>query len=117
MWCYELCSVSDDCDPIVDELYSGLLDGFWPPERPLIEEGYRSIRMPGAEIDAPPFDMRAEWRVGDMLGYLRTWSACKRYEEARGADPVAEVEPRLVRAWGNDARVVRWPLSARICRL
>jgi len=35
--------------------------------------------------------MSFDWRVADMLGFLRSWSACKRYEtqvgSARGLAP------------------------------
>jgi len=32
--------------------------------------------------------MSFDWRVADMLGFLRSWSACKRYETQVGSDPV-----------------------------
>ncbi len=116
-WCYELCSVSADCDAIIDGLYSGILSGFWPDERRFVEDGYRSVTLPGAEIDAPAFDMSVEWSVDDMLGYLRTWSACKRYELEHGEDPVAKIAMLLTEAWGKDARRVTWPLTIRTSRL
>ena len=61
--------------------------------------------------------MSAEWLVDDMLGYLRTWSACKRYEAEHGEDPVAKIAMLLTEAWGRDARRVSWPLTIRACRL
>ena len=116
-WCYELCSVSADCDAVVDGLYEGILSGFWPDERRYIEDGYRSVELPGNEFTAPEFDMSVEWTVDDMLGYLRTWSACKRYEAEHGEDPVAKIAMLLTEAWGKDARRVSWPLKIRVCRL
>ncbi len=116
-WCYERCCVDRDCDAVINELFSAILDGFWPAERHLIEEGYRSIRMPGIEIPAPAFDMRLDWRVDDMLGYLRTWSACNRYQAQHGEDPVAIIETQLACVWGGIVRSVRWPLTLRVCRL
>lgn len=117
VWCYELCCVSAAVDALVTELYQDLLDGFWPPERTMLEDGYRSIAIPGAEIDTPQFDMQLNWRVDDMLGYLRTWSACKRYRSRYGEDPVTSIEAALRAAWGSVEHSVRWPLSIRVCRI
>ncbi len=116
-WCYELCSVSADCDAIVEGLYEGILSGFWPEERCYVEDGYRNVELPGNAISAPEFDMSVEWLVDDMLGYLRTWSACKRYEAEHGEDPVAKIAMLLTEAWGRDARRVSWPLTIRASRL
>lgn len=116
-WCYELCRVGADCDAVVEGLYEGILEGFWPEERALVERGYRDIVFPGTEIEAPSFDMDAEWSADDMLGYLRTWSACKRYELQHKQDPVAKIEVLLREAWGKGLRTVRWPLTMRVCRL
>ncbi len=116
-WCYELCTVTHDVDAAVRRLYADIVGGYWPPERALIERGYRDIALPGPEIDAPDFEMRLSWTVDDMLGYLRTWSACNRYLSAEGQDPVTLIEDCLRNAWGGARHDVRWPLTIRVCRL
>lgn len=117
VWCYELCEVSPRLDVIIEDLYDGLLDPFWPPERVDVERGYDNIAMPGIEIDVPEFEMQLAWHVDDMLGYLRTWSAGRRYETKHGVDPVAIIEPALRAGWGGGTSMVRWPLGIRVCRL
>lgn len=116
-WCYELCTVTAAIDAAVNQLYADIVGKYWPPERVLIERGYRDIDLPGVEIDAPAFEMRLAWTVDDMLGYLRTWSACNRYLSAEGQDPVALIEKRMRTAWGSARRDVHWPLTIRVCRL
>ena len=116
-WCYGLCAIEPAIDAIVDELYSDLVDEFWPAERVIVEQGYRDIAFPGVHIEAPDFDMQISWRVNDMLSYLRTWSACQRYRSELGEDPVTIIEPALRAAWGNSTHCVRWPLTLRLCRL
>lgn len=116
-WCYERCHVTAECDAIIDELYSGLLADFWTPEREMVERGYCDFVLPGTNIEAPDFEMQIEWSVGDMLGYLRTWSACRRFESLHGKDPVDEIESVLRAAWGAASRPVVWPLQIRISRL
>lgn len=116
-WCYELCSVSPACDSAVGHLYADIVGPFWPKERRLIEERYAGIEFPGIELVPPVFEMKSRWTVDDMLGYLRTWSACQHYRRERGEDPVGLIEEQLRRAWGTAPRTVRWPLTARISRL
>jgi SAM-dependent methyltransferase len=116
IWCYELCSVSPDCDAIVDTLYRDIVADFWPPERAMIEQGYAAVDMPGVAIGVPDFEMSLTWHASDMIGYLRTWSACKRYEQAHGSDPVARISAALSVAWGEVERRVTWPLQIKASR-
>ena len=116
-WCYELCSVSPACDSVVDYLYTDITGPFWLPERRLIDERYAGIDFPGTAIEAPGFEMSTQWAADDMLGYLRTWSACQRYRRRHGDDPVGLIEDELRAAWGRDRRTVRWPLTVRVSRL
>ena len=116
-WCYELCTVSRACDAVVERLYTDITGPFWPPERRLIEARYAGIDFPGTAIETPAFEMRAQWAADDMLGYLRTWSACQRYQRRHGDDPVGLIEGDLRTAWGPDSRTVCWPLTVRVARL
>ena len=116
-WCYELCTVSPTCDSAVERLYTGIVGPFWPKERRLIEERYAGIDFPGVALAAPPFEMTAQWTVDDMLGYLRTWSACQHYRREHDEDPVRLIEKELTLAWGSAPRTVRWPLTVRVSRL
>ncbi len=117
IWCYETCHVGGRCDAVIDELYRGIVGEFWPPERVQIERRYGDLRMPGAPIAAPDIAMSLQWTAADMLGYLRTWSACKRYETANGSDPVAQIQDSLLREWGNEKRTVHWPMNIKASRV
>ena len=114
---YAVCTVTAEIDSVVDSLYTGLLDSYWPPERVMVEQGYAGIELPGSPLDLGTPAMRADWSVEDMLGYLRTWSASKRYQKDRGADPVSLIAELLAAAWGSEIRTVKWPLAVRASRL
>jgi SAM-dependent methyltransferase len=116
-WCYELCTVSETCDALVHRFYTDILRDQWPPERRLIEARYAGIAMPGQPLESPEFEMCVTWAVTDMLGYLRTWSGCARYQQTHGEDPVALIEADLRAAWGEGPRTVRWPLTLLASRL
>lgn len=119
-WCYVQVTVSAEVDAVVDRLYRETVGPFWPPERALVEDGYRSLALPPpfTEVAAPEFEMEMRWTPAELLGYLGTWSAAQRHRRATGRDAVAEVAAELATAWGpaEEARTVRWPLGLRVAR-
>ena len=103
---------------MVNHFYNEVVGPFGPPERRLIERGYGELPFPFQELQAPPFRMLAQWSLPALLGYLRTWSAARRYIQAKGADPVVLIDRDLRAIWNNpdEARTVAWPLSVRMGR-
>lgn len=116
VWSYGTCRIDPECDSLVHGLYADL-DDYWPPERAMVESGYRDIDLPGAAVECPAFSMTASWSAADMLAYLGTWSATQRYVRAHGSDPVAALAQELAAAWGDGRRTVRWPLNLKVARL
>lgn len=131
VWTYELFSVDPGVDAVIRWFYSEVVGPHWPPERRLVEEGYRTLPFPFDEIGGeaglrdrgapaiPEFVMRPRWRREDVLGQVSTWSAVRRYREAHGADPLDRLAPRLAEAWPDpdEGRAVRWPLRLRVGRV
>ena len=91
------------------------LEPYWFAERKLLLDGYRTIEFPFVELTPPELELRAEWTLTQLLGYLRTWSSAARYLEEHGADPVSTIEPSLATLWGNHdrRRLIRWPIHLR----
>jgi SAM-dependent methyltransferase len=114
---YANCEVAQDVDALVQTLYVDILDDYWAPERVLVETGYQTIALPGEPVAFPELSCATRWPVESMLGYLRTWSACKRYERERGEDPVGRIEAGLLDSWGPGKRKIVWPLTVRAMRL
>ena len=114
IWAYTFLSVEPEVDVMIDRFYRETTGPFWPPERELVESGYRNIELPFEELKPPPFQIETTWTRNQLLGYLRTWSATKRFIAARGFDPVDQLDEELKRHWPEGARVVRWPLHLRI---
>jgi len=111
--------VADAVDPLIEMFYRNRVGPYWPPERRHIEANYQSLPFPFAEMETPDFTIEMEWTLDDVLGYLRTWSATKRYQRDRGHDPVEAMEPDFATAWGDPStrRTMQWPLPLRAGRL
>ncbi len=115
-WCYELCTVTRAVDAVVARLYDDIVGPFWPPERRLIEAGYATLGFPEPRLDLPAIAMERDWQAADMLGYLATWSAVQRYQDANGDNPLEQIRPALTEAWGPRSRRVTWPLTLLVWR-
>src|SRR5690606_12899398 len=117
-WTYGLLTVEPPEANVVVERFYRMLDPWWPPERALVDDGYRSIPFPFDALPAPPFEIRAQWSLTQLAGYVRTWSAVARYRRDRGADPVVRLEEELRPLWGEPrgTRLVVWPLALKVGR-
>lgn len=114
-WSYEKCSVDADIDPVIEQIFAEV-ENHWPAERRIVENRYSDIDYPWPLLEVPQFSMSEHWRVEQALGYFRTWSAGKRYQQEHGRDPVSRHEMALRKAWGNAGRAVSWPLTVKAGR-
>jgi SAM-dependent methyltransferase len=112
-WSYERCLIDPACDGAIEKVFAEV-EPYWPPERDIVEDHYRSITMPLPEIAVEQFEMQVDWIADDMLSYMRTWSATQRYMQANGSDPVALYARQLKDQWGSGKRDVRWPLTLKV---
>jgi SAM-dependent methyltransferase len=115
-WTYSFPSVSPEIDASVRDYYYDILSGFWPERIHYLEEEYKTIPFPFAEIFPPLFVIEASWNLNQFAGFLDSWSATQRYKIQRGHHPLDVIWDRLRAAWGdeNEPRLVRWPLHFRI---
>jgi SAM-dependent methyltransferase len=119
LWSYGPRDIAAAIDPAVSRFQEEVLAGFWPERIAYVHARYATLPFPFEEIEAPPFRMSADWNLGELKAFLGTWSASQRYLQERGSDPLNEVEPELIRAWGDPAtrRRFEWPLFVRAGRV
>jgi len=115
-WCYSRCTVDPTVDELVNLFYTDTVGPFWPAERRLVDEGYRTIALPLHELAPPPLEMLELWSLPEFTSYVRTWSAVNRFIAKRGEEPVFAFEEALAERWGDPGqrRGVKWPLHVRI---
>lgn len=120
VWSYGLLTLHDPAlDRAIRRFHGETVGPYWPPERRLVDEGYRSLSLPFAPLAAPDVRMDAEWTLDQLAGYLSTWSAVQRARTATGVDPLPEVVGELRAGWGppNVERRVEWPVVLRVARV
>ncbi len=117
-WTYADPRVEGPPAPVLDA-FADEMRPYWPPQRGLVDSGYRGIPFPFAELAAPAFAMTADWTLDELVGYLGTWSAVGAYRTARRVDPLPGLRATFAEPWGNPAarRRVLWKLSVRAGRV
>lgn len=104
---------------LFQDFYWNQIGRFWPPERKLVDEGYRSLDFPfrGMAMIGEPI-VRA-LTLDEFLGYVSTWSAVRAAREANRSDLLETFASELARMWGDadQPREVAWPLNVRIGRV
>ncbi len=115
VWGYGLHSVDDAVDAVVKKYYSEIVGPFWPAERKFIEERYETLPFPFSQIDAPGFEITTDYSLGEMRGYLASWSATQGYIKQHGKNPLELIAPDLKAAWGDrEKRTLRWPIYLKL---
>jgi SAM-dependent methyltransferase len=118
VWAYNYLRVSPEVEAVLRRFHDQIVGPYWPPERQMVGRGYLNLPFPFEELESPDFQIEVQWTVSHLLGYLRTWSATRRFVAAKGSDPVGLIAGDLEHAWGNpdEPRLASWPLTTRIGR-
>lgn len=118
VWTYQLPVIEPAVDKVLVRYYSEVLSGYWPDRFHYVDEQYRTLPFPFSGLNPPHFVMRAEQDLSQLVGFLGTWSAARKYLEQTGRHPVNEIWKELLDAWGAEAtkREVQWPLYLRVGR-
>ena len=118
-WTYTLLHGEPELDAMVQEFHTKIVGPWWPPQRRWVDLGYRDMPFAFDDIAAPGFEIRLEWRLADLLAYLRTWSATQRCIKETGADPCTALGERLTEVWPDpdQAKTIIWPIALRCGRL
>ena len=116
VWCYPLPEIAPAVDRILDGYLRETLSGYWPDGFRYVLDGYRSLPFPFDEVRPPSFSMETSWSAADIMGFLQSWSGTTNFERQRGFNPVEQIRPSLIEAWGAEveSRSLRWKLFLRI---
>lgn len=118
-WTYTLLQAEPAINAQVARFHDETVGPWWPPERRWVDLGYAGMPFPFADIAAPAFEIRLQWRLDDLLAYLRTWSATQRCLKETGTDPTLALGRELAPLWGERdiEKTIVWPIALRCGRL
>ncbi len=115
IWSYAMHKIDNDTDKISEELNIGgdILGKYWPRETNYVKVDYKTIPFPFKEIPAPKFEMTVNWNLDELVSYMQTWSAVKRFSIERKFNPLSLIMGELERLWGkhDKQKVVKWDIK------
>ena len=114
VWMYAGIQISPSIKDIIRELYSDILGTYWDAERKHVDNDYKSIPFPFNEISCPEFQLRFEWSLPELEGYLNTWSALQKFIAAKSYNPVDKLIPRIREHWYKEKMPIQFPLILRM---
>lgn len=119
VWTYFFLSVSPEVDELIEEFYYETLAGHWSERLRYVEQGYENLPFPFEELEPPAFQIKAQWTLMNLQGFILSWSGTSSFMEQEGQKPVAEFLGRLAQAWGEEEmrRQVEWVLFMRVGRV
>lgn len=114
VWVYGLLKVSPEIDPLLRDFYTRIVGPYWDLERKLIDDELKSMEFPFEEIATPSFRMRFEWTLGELEGYLNTWSATQKFIGEKKTNPVNDLVNRIRSINWAEVYPVEFPLTLRL---
>ena len=118
-WGYGWLEIEPEINALIASDLQQPIDRFWAEGNRQLVAGYRDLTLPFEPVNLPqPFSMRVTWSLAQLLAYLRTWSAVKRYAAELGHDPVERLETSLKTIWvqPGQTRLVQMPLFMKVSR-
>lgn len=117
IWCYGPAILEHPANEVLQTFYSVTLDPYWPPERYWVDQLYEGMPFPLQTIETPPFNIRYRWSLDQLLGYVATWSASRRYQQRTEIDPIPDLKAKLQQyPFAAEGVNVCWPIGLKLGR-
>ena len=118
-WSYGSAELGGELGDLYRKFEHETMGPYWPAERRLVTEVYRTVEFPFDEVEFAPMTLEAVWTRDQLLGYMRTWSATTRYAARHNSDPIAGFAHEIRSVWpdASERRPITWPLTVRVGRI
>jgi ubiquinone/menaquinone biosynthesis C-methylase UbiE len=115
IWGYALLTVDQNIDPVFMDFYNNIVGPYWDNARRLVEEEYRTIPFPFDEIPSPKFEIKTDWNLEQLAGYLTSWSATQKYIKTKNENPVPAFVDVIKKFWKEgEIKTVRFPVFLKL---
>jgi ubiquinone/menaquinone biosynthesis C-methylase UbiE len=115
VWTYSNLRISPPVDELVNvQHYKNRLGTYWDYERKYVDEQYQTLSFPFKEIKTPSFEIRLQWTLDELKGYLKTWSSLQKFIALNNEDPLPKLIEKISAHWTTEKMPVVFPLHLRM---
>jgi ubiquinone/menaquinone biosynthesis C-methylase UbiE len=115
---YGFVRVDPQINPIIDGFYNDMFSSYFYENRTYLDQRYRTIPFPFAEIPSPPFQIVLKWSLDDLEGYFNSWSSVQKFKTVKGFNPVDDIMREVEPLWAPDEeKAVAFPVFLRLGRI
>ncbi|MCM5661668.1 class I SAM-dependent methyltransferase [Galbibacter mesophilus] len=112
---YGLHKGDDEFNEKLFHFYENVIGDFWDKERIYIEKEYKNVDFPFTEETlSKDFEIKVRWTPKQLEGYLKSWSAVKKYKEKNQKNPVDDFMAKLTT---KETYSLKFPVFYRIGRM
>ncbi len=104
-WGYSFFKISPSIDLIVDELIFKPLKTYWSRKNKILWNGYSDIKFPFTKIPVPYVEMSQEWTKIELVNYIKTWSAYKRFSVDNDTDILSNFLKKITDHWTDGSKM------------
>lgn len=101
---------------VISDFYDQMFSSHFSKNRQYVEEEYRTIPFPFEQIGYYTYTSTYDWRLDDVQGYLRSWSAVQKFKKINKIDPTEKIIERLSSYWVKTRRI-EFPVFLRLGRI
>lgn len=115
VWMYSLATISPEIDKLINvKHYKETLGSYWDYERKFVDDNYTTLPFPFREIQCPVFEMKFEWTLNELEGYLNTWSALQKFIAQHNFNPVDKLIEQINPFWKQERIKIVFPVYMRM---
>ncbi|MGF1544161.1 MAG: class I SAM-dependent methyltransferase [Parvularculaceae bacterium] len=112
-WTYHRLEVDPQTETTLLAPIAAVIDPYWSDGNRLSWRGYppAEVGFPFPEVAAPDFACELSWTAGDLVKFVRTWSAYARAASDGLGPDLDAIEAAAIEGLGDDRRAARLPLA------
>ena len=116
---YHVGRVAPPFQEVFHRFYWQRMKPWFAPGTVLVDEGYRTLALPGTPVPTPDFEVASAWTLAEILHFAGSWSAVRASREETGDDPLPALAEELAPIFGEGERPLpfRMPIHLRVQRL
>ena len=111
IWGYGLLTINKTIDALIHQFYTKVIGNYWDTEREHIDQQYRNLPFPFVDAEQKKFIIYRQWQLNQLIDYLNTWSAVKKFIQQNNHNPLDDLAQQLNQiVHANEVLHIQFPI-------